>query len=64
MLGGKHGALWEMCKWRMFWNPRCGFRIPGTGCRILSVCETWILDSKDQDSTFHKQKSPAFRIPT
>ena len=53
-----------MRKWRMFWNPRCGFRIPGTGHRIISVFETWIMDSKDQDSSFHKQKSPAVRIPT
>ena len=56
--------LREMCKWRMFWNPRCGFRIPGIGYRILSVGETWILDFKDQDSAFHKQKFPAFPIPT
>ena len=48
----------------MFWNPRCGFRIPGIGYRILSVGETWILDFKDQDSAFHKQKFPPFPIPT
>ena len=32
---------------RMFWNPRCGFRIPGIGYRILSVGETWILNFED-----------------
>ena len=56
-----------------FWNPRRGFRIPGTGFPSLSVelgfwipsaiqCDSrflsCILDSEAQNSGFHKQNSP------
>ena len=58
-----------------FWIPRHGFRIPGTGYRIF-FSGTWIPvvsgipdslgcipDSKAQDSGFHRQTFPRFRIP-
>ena len=51
-----------------FWTPRHGFRIPGTGFQIF-FSGTWIPvvsgipDSKAQDSGFHMQKCPRYRIP-
>ena len=55
------------------WIPRHGSRIPGTGFQSLSVeLGNWIpivsgipefLDSKAQDSEFHKQKFHRFLIP-
>ena len=60
-----------------FWIPRRRFWIPGTGFRsssvelgfrILIVCGipdslSCIADSKAQDSGFHKEEFPSFRIP-
>ena len=60
-----------------FWIPGCGFRIPGTGVQSLSVdygfwipilsgipdSFSCILDSKAQDSRFHKHKFHRFRNP-
>ena len=57
-----------------FWIPHLGFRIPGTGFQSFSVeLGFWIpiingnldslkciLDSKAQDSKFHKQNFPCF----
>ena len=42
-----------MRKWRMFWNPRCGFRIPGTGHRIISLLKLglWIPKTRIPHST-------------
>ena len=55
------------------WIPRHGSRIPGTGFQSLSVeLGYWIqivsgipefLDSKAQDSEFHKQKFHGFLFP-
>ena len=60
-----------------FWNPRCGFQIPGTGFQSLSVelglcfpiisgipdSLSCIPDSKPQESGFHKQNFPRLQIP-
>ena len=60
-----------------FWIPLPGFQIPGTGFRSLLVkfgfwipifsrvpdSLSCILDSKAQDSGFHKKKLPGFRNP-
>ena len=42
-----------------FWTSCHGFQIPVTEFRIL--CQ-WNLDSKAQDSEFHKQNFPGFRF--
>ena len=63
--------------WIRFWIPLPGFQIPGTGfLSLLLKFGLWIrifsrvpdslsciLDSKIQDSGFHKKKLPGFRNP-
>ena len=63
-----------------FWNPSCGFQIPGTGFQSLSVelgfciliisgiaivdSLSCIPDSKPQDSGFHNQNFPRLQNST
>ena len=44
------------------WIPRRGFRILGTGTGLHCTFSR-IPDSRAQNSGFHKQKFPGFRIP-
>ena len=77
--GGEHakGRGTSGQSWIRFWIPLPGFQIPGTGflslllkfgfwIRIFSRVPdslSCILDSKIQDSRFHKKKLPGFRNP-